>query len=158
MGSPVWKWKSLKNFRTKWAQRAANGPVWMPQALKPLSLIHIEKGKFSQLPILRRQRGFSAWGIQTGPFAALWANFVLKCFKLFFNQIGYSRKQKICFSSRKRTLHRRTGQNNRAHEELVSDNIIWRNALYFLDGHYVCLCVWLRDKSFEFFSNLSWIH
>ena len=64
----------------------------------------------------------------------------------------------IVFPRGKRTLHRRTGQNNRAHEELASDNIIWRNALYFLDGHYVCLCVWLRDKSFEFFSNLSSIH
>ena len=41
MGSPVWKWKRLKNVRTKWAYRAANGPVWMPQALKLLSLIHI---------------------------------------------------------------------------------------------------------------------
>ena len=29
------------------------------------------KGKFSQLPIWMRLRGFSAWGIQTGPFAAL---------------------------------------------------------------------------------------
>ena len=29
------------------------------------------KGKFLQLPIWMRQRGFSAWGIQTGPFAAL---------------------------------------------------------------------------------------
>ena len=30
-----------------------------------------EKGKFSQLPIWMRLWGFSAWGIQTGPFAAL---------------------------------------------------------------------------------------
>ena len=29
------------------------------------------KGKFSQLPIWMRLRGFSAWGIQTGPLAAL---------------------------------------------------------------------------------------
>ena len=28
-----------------------------------------EKGEFLQLPIWRRQRGFSAWGIQTGPLA-----------------------------------------------------------------------------------------
>ena len=28
-----------------------------------------EKGKFSQLPIWIRQRGFSAWGIQAGSFA-----------------------------------------------------------------------------------------
>ena len=32
---------------------------------------NFEKGEFSQLPIWMRQRGFSAWGIQTGPFAAL---------------------------------------------------------------------------------------
>ena len=30
-----------------------------------------EKGEFSQLPIWMRLRGFSAWGIQTGPIAAL---------------------------------------------------------------------------------------
>ena len=34
------KVKSWKNFRTKSAQEAANGPVWMPQALKPLGHIH----------------------------------------------------------------------------------------------------------------------
>ena len=28
-----------------------------------------KKGKFSQLKKWTRQRGFSAWGIQTGPFA-----------------------------------------------------------------------------------------
>ena len=27
-----------------------------------------------------RQRGFCTWGIQTGPFAACWADFVPKCF------------------------------------------------------------------------------
>ena len=30
-----------------------------------------------------RHRGFSAWGIQTGPFAVCKANFVLKCFQPF---------------------------------------------------------------------------
>ena len=30
-----------------------------------------------------RHRGFCTWGIQTGPFAACWANFVPKIFKLF---------------------------------------------------------------------------
>ena len=39
IGSPVWKWKSCKNFRTKWVEWAANGPVWMPQALETLCLI-----------------------------------------------------------------------------------------------------------------------
>ena len=60
----------------------------MPQALKPLSLIHIGKGKFSQLPIWMRQRGFSAWGIQTGPFAAHEATFVLEIFQLFHFYTG----------------------------------------------------------------------
>ena len=32
---------------------------------------------------LIRQRGFSAWGIQTGPFAASEANFVPQIFQLF---------------------------------------------------------------------------
>ena len=39
MGSPVWKWKSWKFIWTKVAQQAANGPVGMPQASKPLILI-----------------------------------------------------------------------------------------------------------------------
>ena len=39
MGSPVWKWKSWKNIRTKEAQQAANGPVWTALALKTHSLI-----------------------------------------------------------------------------------------------------------------------
>ena len=38
IGLPVWKWKSWKYLRTKWAQWAANGPDWMPQAPKPLCL------------------------------------------------------------------------------------------------------------------------
>ena len=34
--SPVWKWKTRKISRTKEAQWAGNGPVWMPQAVKTL--------------------------------------------------------------------------------------------------------------------------
>ena len=34
------------------------------------------------------QRGLSAWGIQIGSFAAGWAPFVLKCFKLFHLHTG----------------------------------------------------------------------
>ena len=33
---PIWKWKSWKSSSTKWAQWAAYGLFWMPQALKPL--------------------------------------------------------------------------------------------------------------------------
>ena len=48
-----------------------------------------EKGEFSQLlPIWIRLRGFSAWGIQTGPFAACWANFVLKFLQLLSLILG----------------------------------------------------------------------
>ena len=39
IGLPLWKWIIWKSFTTKCAQWAANGPVWMPQALKPLCLI-----------------------------------------------------------------------------------------------------------------------
>ena len=40
-------------------------PFFIPQRA------NYEKGEFFQLPIWTRQVGFSAWGIQTGPFAAL---------------------------------------------------------------------------------------
>ena len=42
-----------------------NLPFLLPQRA------NYEKGEIFQLPIWTRQRGFSAWGIQTGPFAAL---------------------------------------------------------------------------------------
>ena len=35
-----------------------------------------------------RQRAFSAWGVQTGPFAAHWAHFVPDDFKLFHLHTG----------------------------------------------------------------------
>ena len=47
-----------------------------------------QKREFSQLQNWMRQRGFSAWGIQTGPFAAPWATFVLKIFQLFHFHTG----------------------------------------------------------------------
>ena len=39
IGLPVWNSKSCKIFRTKGVKWDANGPVWMPQALKTLCLI-----------------------------------------------------------------------------------------------------------------------
>ena len=42
-----------------------------------------EKREFSQLQKWTRQRGLSAWGIQSGPFAACWVNFVSKNFQFF---------------------------------------------------------------------------
>ena len=49
---PIWKWKSWKSSITKWAQWAAYGLFWMPQALKPLCLIHIGSCKNSPFPLL----------------------------------------------------------------------------------------------------------
>ena len=46
------------------------------------------KREFIQLQNWMRQRGFSAWGIQPGPFAALWAHFVLEYFQLFHFHTG----------------------------------------------------------------------
>ena len=40
-----------------------------------------EKREFSQVQKLMRHRCFSAWGIQTGPFAAIYAHFVLRIFR-----------------------------------------------------------------------------
>ena len=48
---------------------------WGAHSYYPRGLI-MGKGKISQLPIWMRQRDFSAWGIQTGPYAA--------CFKAYF--------------------------------------------------------------------------
>ena len=52
IGSPVWKCKSWKNIKTKLAEWAANGPVWMAQALKTLSLIQFWCQKNSLFPLL----------------------------------------------------------------------------------------------------------
>ena len=42
-----------------------------------------EKREFSQLQKWTRQRGVSAWGIQTGPFAAICTNYISPIFELF---------------------------------------------------------------------------
>ena len=47
-----------------------------------------EQGEFCKFQKWMRQGVFSAWGLQTGPFAALWAHFVLKCFQLFHFHTG----------------------------------------------------------------------
>ena len=46
------------------------------------------KGEFSQPQNWMRQGVFVAWGIQTGPFAAHSAHFVLECFHLFHFHTG----------------------------------------------------------------------
>ena len=45
-------------------------------------------GRFLQLQNLIGLRGFSAWGIQTGPFAACWAHFVQKFLHQFHFNTG----------------------------------------------------------------------
>ena len=47
-----------------------------------------EKREFLQLQIWTRQRGLSAWGIQPGPFAPCWANFIPQIFQLFHFYTG----------------------------------------------------------------------
>ena len=61
IGLPVWKWKSRKSFGTKWAQRAANIPVWMPQALKHLYLIQFWNWENSLFSLL------ALWGNKNWP-------------------------------------------------------------------------------------------
>ena len=46
------------------------------------------KGRFIQLQNWMRQGVFSAWGIQTGPFAAHWTHFVPEDFQLFHLHTG----------------------------------------------------------------------
>ena len=61
MGSPVWKWKSCKNMRRKGAEQAANGPVWLPKALKTFCLIQFLGWKNSLFPLL------ALWGNKNWP-------------------------------------------------------------------------------------------
>ena len=60
-GSPVWKCKSCKNMRTKWADWNANGPVWMAQALKTHCLIQFWSWVNSLFPLL------ALWGNKNWP-------------------------------------------------------------------------------------------
>ena len=71
-------------------------------ALKVFQLFHLHTGEpilitqkanhgkreFFQLQNWMRQRGFSAWGIQTGPFAALCTSHILKLYHLFHLHTG----------------------------------------------------------------------
>ena len=61
IGLPVWKWKSWKISKTRGFQRDANGPVWMPQALKTFSLIHFWSWMNSLFPLL------ALWGNKNWP-------------------------------------------------------------------------------------------
>ena len=61
IGSPVWKCKSWKLFRTNVAQQAANGLVWMPQALKAHCIIQFWDWKNSLFCIL------ALWGNKNWP-------------------------------------------------------------------------------------------
>ena len=57
------------------------------QFLLPQRVNNGKRG-FIQLQNWMRQRGFSAWAIQTGPFAAHWAHFVPEDFQLFHFHTG----------------------------------------------------------------------
>ena len=48
----------------------------------------MRKGKFFQLQNWTTQRGLSAWGIQTGPFAPCYANFIFQILQLFHFHTG----------------------------------------------------------------------
>ena len=61
IGLPVWRWKRWNNFGMWEVQRAAKGPVWMPQALKPLCLIQFWSWKNSLFPLL------ALWGNKNWP-------------------------------------------------------------------------------------------
>ena len=69
----LWAHFALKDFSLSY---------WEPISYYPRGLI-MEKREFIQLQNWMRHRGFSAWGIQTGTFAALWANFVLEVLQIF---------------------------------------------------------------------------
>ena len=77
IGLPVWRWKRCNNFRMWEVQRAANGPVWMPQAPKPLCLIQ-----------------FWSWVNSLSCILALWGNknwppsMKVKKLKIFWNKSG----------------------------------------------------------------------
>ena len=60
-GSPVWKWKICKNMEIKVAQWAANGPVWIPKALKTFCLKQFWGWKNSLFPLL------ALWGNKNWP-------------------------------------------------------------------------------------------
>ena len=61
IGLPVWRWKRWKISRTKGVERDANGPVWMPQAPKPLCLVHFWSWKNSLFSVL------ALWGNKNWP-------------------------------------------------------------------------------------------
>ena len=54
---------------------------WEANSYYPRGLI-VKGGEIFQFQSWMTQGGLGAWGIQTGPFAALWANFVLAIFSL----------------------------------------------------------------------------
>ena len=67
---PIWFW----NFSNFWLSYPRGQFLYSP-------------GRWESA-ILPTYRGLSAWGIQTGTFAACWANFVLKCFQLLTLILG----------------------------------------------------------------------
>ena len=68
-----------RDLRAKTVQRRSAQPFPVQSTCHPINGIAWE---ISQPQNWMRQRGFSVWGIQTGPFAALWAHFILNDFQL----------------------------------------------------------------------------
>ena len=61
-GSPVWSYKRWTIYRTKWAEWAATGLVWMPKALKYIILIQFWSWMNPLLLALWVKRnGFPVW-------------------------------------------------------------------------------------------------
>ena len=60
------KVNNWKNFWTKLAQQPAIGPVWMPQALKPLCLVHFLSWVNSLFSLL------ALWGNKNWPLVWKW--------------------------------------------------------------------------------------
>ena len=70
---PLWKWKGWKIWRKKLAQQAANGQVWMPQALKSLYLTQNGRIPFSH---------FQPWVIRIGLPSWKWKSWKVRGTKL----------------------------------------------------------------------------
>ena len=66
LGLPVWYVKCWKIIGTKLAERAANGPIWMPQVQKPLCHIHLWWIPFShfQPPWDNKELGLPVWYVK----------------------------------------------------------------------------------------------
>ena len=92
---PTIKVKSSENFRQKLAQKAANGPVWMPQALKPFGLIHFWVNpffSFSASGVIRncKLRKIWKWNRRAECGESLASTIILRGFANKFLNVSYT--------------------------------------------------------------------